>query len=139
MEDTQHIDFVGRGFAFPLRISSGGGFALGTGPDEIDGSIRMILGTALGERVMRPDFGCGIWDLLFAPVNANTLGLMAQSVRDALGRWEPRIEVADVSPVPEPEDPARISIEITYVMKATNDRRNLVYPFYVIPNEEDAP
>ncbi len=139
MEETRHLDFIGRGLTFPLRISSGGGIALGDGAAEIDGSMRMILGTALGERVMRPDFGCGIWDLLFAPVNANTLGLMAQSVREALGRWEPRIELEDVTPVPEPDDPARIRIEITYLLKATNDRRNLVYPFYVIPSEEDVP
>ncbi len=120
-----------------MRIASGGGIALADGSAEIDGSIKMILGTALGERVMRPEFGCAIWDLLFAPVNANTMGLMAQSVRDALGRWEPRVELEQVTPIPESEDPARIRIEITYVVNSTNDRRNLVYPFYVIPSEED--
>jgi len=120
-----------------MRIASGGGIALADGSAGIDGSIKMILGTALGERVMRPEFGCAIWDLLFAPVNANTMGLMAQSVRDALGRWEPRVELEQVTPIPESEDPARIRIEITYVVKSTNDRRNLVYPFYVIPSEED--
>ncbi|MCP3993677.1 MAG: GPW/gp25 family protein [bacterium] len=139
MEQTRHLDFVGSGWSFPLRIDGGGGFSLDGGFVEIDGSVRMILGTALGERVMRPDFGCGIWDLLFHPVNANTLGLMAQYVREALGRWEPRVELQEVSPRPDPDDPSRIHIEITYLVKATNDRRNLVFPFYVIPKEEDAP
>jgi phage baseplate assembly protein W len=96
----------------------------------------MILGTAPGERVMRPEFGCRLWDLLFAPVDANTLGLMAEAVRDAVGRWEPRVVLEEVSPVPDPVDAACVSIRLRYRVKPTNDRRNLVYPFYVIPPED---
>ncbi len=130
-------DFIGRGISFPLRVDQSGSIALAEGGDGIDASIRMALSTAPGERVMRPQFGCRIWDLLFEPVNANTLGLMAEAVRDALSQWEPRIEVEDIEVEPDPASPARVVIRILYRMRATNDRRNLVYPFYVIPHEEE--
>ena len=132
-------DFIGRGWAFPVRIDPRGGIATVAGTDEIDASLRMIIATSPGERVMRPDFGCAIWDLLFAPTDANTLGLMSQAVRLAVGRWEPRIDVDQVTASPDPEDASRILIELTYVVKVTNDRRNLVYHFYVIPREEEQP
>ena len=128
-------DFIGRGISFPLRVDQSGSIALAEGGDGIDASIRMALSTAPGERVMRPQFGCRIWDLLFEPVNANTLGLMAEAVRDALSQWEPRIDVEDIEVEPDPASPARVVIRILYRMRATNDRRNLVYPFYVIPRE----
>ncbi len=128
-------DFVGRGWAFPMRVGPRGGIAMTSGADEIDSSIRMIISTAPGERVMRPEFGCAIWDLLFAPTDAGTIGLMTQSVREALGRWEPRIEVEDVVATPDLDNPSQVDIEVRYLVKATNDFRNLVYPFYVIPRE----
>jgi uncharacterized protein len=131
-------DFVGRGITFPMRVNHSGGIALGRGADGIDASIRMALVTAPGERVMRPRFGCRIWDLLFEPINANTLGLMAEAVRDALSQWEPRVDVEDVEVEPDPASPARVIIRILYKVRATNDRRNLVYPFYVIPHESEA-
>jgi len=128
-------DFVGRGWAFPLGVGPGGGIATVTGTDEIDASLRMILSTAPGERLMRHEFGCRIWDLLFAPVEPNSLGLMVQAVREAVGRWEPRVELADVTARPDPADPSRVLIAVDYVVRTTNNRRNLVYPFYVIPRE----
>jgi phage baseplate assembly protein W len=85
---------------------------------------------------MRPQFGCGIWDLLFEPVNANTIGLMAQAVRDAVAQWEPRVEVEDVQVTPDGNDSSMVHIAVTYRVLTTNSRRNLVYPFYVIPREE---
>lgn len=127
--------FVGRGLRFPLAIDGHGGFATVDAGESTDSAIRVILSTAPGERLMRPDFGCAIWDLLFEPVNANTLGLMAESVRHALARWEPRVDVQDVEVVPDPADAALVRIRVAYAMRATNDRRNLVYPFYVIPRE----
>jgi len=130
-------DFIGRGISFPLRVDQSGSIALAEGGDGIDASIRMALITAPGERVMRPQFGCRIWNLLFEPINANTLGLMAEAVRDALSQWEPRVDVEDVEVEPDPASPARVVIRIIYRMRATNDRRNLVYPFYVIPHEEE--
>ena len=102
---------------------------------EIDSAIRMIVSTAHGERVMRPDFGCGIWDLLFEPVNPGSLGEMEQAVTEAVQRWEPRVEVASVVAEPDSESPERVNINIEYAIRATNDQRNLVFPFYVIPQE----
>ncbi|MEX2447029.1 MAG: GPW/gp25 family protein [Dehalococcoidia bacterium] len=133
MNDLSSI--VGRGWTFPVRMNARGGIALTSGTEEIDAALRMILSTAQGERVMRPEFGCAIWDLLFHPVDANTLGQMEQSVRDAVAQWEPRIDLEEVTATPDEEDAALVQIEIAYRLRATNDRRNLVYPFYVIPRE----
>lgn len=128
-------DLVGRGWSFPVSISARGAIGLVGADDEVVASMRMILGTALGERVMRPEFGCAIWDLLFEPINSTTLGRMKGAVEDALAMWEPRIEVEEVLPVPDGEGSAEVKIDIRYRIKATNSRRNLVYPFYVIPEE----
>lgn len=130
-------DFIGRGIMFPLRVDQSGSIAMTSGAGDLSSSIRMVLATAPGERLMRPRFGCAIWDLLFEPINANTMGLMAVAVREALGQWEPRIDVLDVVVVPDAATDGRVHIEIDYAVKATNDRRNLVYPFYVIPREEE--
>ena len=128
-------DFVGRGWAFPMRVGPRGGIAMATGTEEIDASLRVILGTAPGERVMRPEFGCRIWDQLFAPVEPNSLGLMVQAVREAVGRWEPRIDLDEVAAVPDAGDASRVLIHLAYTIRSTNARHNLVYPFYVIPKE----
>lgn len=128
-------DFVGRGISFPMRVDQSGAIATTTGGDDINASMRMVIMTAPGERVMRPQFGCRIWDLLFEPVNANTLGRMAEYVRDALSQWEPRAIVDDIVVTPASPDHSRVDIRIDYRIKATNDKRNLVYPFYVIPRE----
>lgn len=128
-------DFIGQGLRFPMAVDHTGAIAWSSGPDAIDRSIRVILSTAKGERPMRPAFGCAIWDLLFAPVNDNSLGLMAQAARDALGQWEPRADVEAVRVTPDVVDASLVLIAVDYRVKATNDRRNLVYPFYVIPEE----
>lgn len=127
--------FIGRGIRFPLAIDASGSLSLADSGESTDSAIRVVLSTAPGERVMRPGFGCRIWDLLFEPVNANTVGLMAEAVRQALAQWEPRIEVESVDVLPDEVEQALVRIHITYRMRATNDRRNLVYPFYVIPRE----
>jgi uncharacterized protein len=128
-------DFVGRGWAFPMGVGPRGGIAMLTGTDDIDASLRVILSTAPGERVMRPDFGCRIWDLLFAPVEPNSIGLIVQAVREAVGRWEPRVDLQEVTAAPDAVDPSRVMIRLAYVIRSTNARHNLVYPFYVIPKE----
>lgn len=135
---TDPADFIGRGFSFPLRVDASGSIAMSSGVDDVESTIRMILMTAPGERLMRPLFGCAIWQMLFEPINANTLGLMNVAVREALSRWEPRIDVEDVRLDAVPGPDGRVDIEIDYVVKTTNDRRNLVYPFYVIPREARA-
>lgn len=136
--DTSRYDesFIGRGFAWPMRVDHTGSIALTNGAADLDQSIRVILMTAPGERVMRPQFGCRIWDLLFEPVTANLLGLISQAVRDAVAQWEPRVVLENVTPTADPDDNGLIRIAMTYRVQSTNDRRNLVYPFYVIPHEE---
>jgi phage baseplate assembly protein W len=128
--------FVGRGIAFPMGVDRDGNIRLTRGTENLDASVRVILSTALGERLMRPQFGCRIWDLLFEPVNSNTLGLMSQAVSDAIRQWEPRVDVTEVECVPDASDSSLVHIRISYKVRDTNDRRNLVYPFYVIPREE---
>jgi phage baseplate assembly protein W len=128
--------FIGRGFTFPMGVDHTGSIAMTSGPEDLDRAIHVVLATAPGERVMRPAFGCRIWELLFEPVNANTLGLMAQSVREAVAQWEPRVEIDDVVVNPDDRDTALVRIGVTYRVRTTNERRNLVYPFYVIPREE---
>ena len=128
--------FVGRGFAWPLEVDNTGALRLSNGVAELDDSIRIVLMTAPGERLMRPKFGCRIWELLFEPITANLLGLINQSVRDALAQWEPRITVEEVVATPATQ-PGLVDIHIGYRVRSTNDRRNLVYPFYVIPHDAE--
>ncbi len=129
-------DFLGRGWAFPVGVDSRGGIAMAGGQEDIEQSIRVIMETAPGERVMRPEFGCGIHNLVFAPNSPTTAGLVAYHVQEALGRWEPRIKVEAVNVHPDQNRDAVLLIEIRYTVRKTNDRRNLVYPFYRIPEEE---
>ena len=128
-------DFVGRGWAFPLRLDSTGAFALSGGDDDVAESIRLILGTSPGERPMRPEFGCPIHDLVFDTVDASLAGRVGSLVEAALTRWEPRIDVLRVVASPDPAAPHVLRIAVDYRISATNDRRNLVFPFYSIPEE----
>ena len=129
-------EFIGAGWAFPLRTNAGGGIALVTHEREIEESIRLVLGTAYGERPMRPEFGCGIHDEVFSPIDPSTFGRIAADVRSSLRRWEPRIDVRGVEVTPDPGDPATLYIDIRYSIGSANDPRNLVFPFYMIPAEE---
>ena len=128
--------FVGRGLAYPMRVGPTGGIALVTNDEEIAESMRLILGTSPGERPMRPDFGCPIHDHVFAPADSATIGMIAFEVRNSLARWEPRIDVVDVVVSQDESQPTLLYIDITYAIRETNDPRNLVFPFYVIPDEE---
>lgn len=130
-------DFIGKGIAFPMRVDGTGGIAMTRGADDLSASIAVILSTALGERPMRPDFGCAIWEHMFDPVTFMTLSLMVDAVEGALAQWEPRIDVSNVESEIDPDNPGRVLFHIDYTVRATNDRRNLVYPFYVIPFEEE--
>jgi len=131
-----HTAFLGAGWADPLSVDGRGGIALMSGETAIERSIRTILGTSRGERRMRPNFGCGIHDLAFAPNDATTAGLIQLQVMEALGWWEPRIDVRETDVAPDPDDPSVMLIQIHYVIRATNADRNLVYPFYLIPGED---
>jgi phage baseplate assembly protein W len=128
--------FIGTGLAFPLRTAADGSIALVSADQELRESIRLILGTAYGERPMRPEFGCGIHDLVFAPANSTTAGEAAYEVRRSLERWEPRVEVDDVIVSYDEANTALMYVSITYNVQGANDPRNLVFPFYTIPTEE---
>ena len=128
--------FVGAGWGFfPLRTDVTGSIALVRGDREIEEAIRIILSTAPGERPMRPDFGCAIHDFVFAPADATTAGRIAYEVRASLDRWEPRIEVTDVEVTFDRGDAATLYVDVRYVQRGTNNPRNLVFPFYLIPAE----
>ena len=124
-------DILGTGFHFPFGVDERGGIAMTRREQDIEESIRTILGTARGERPMRPQFGSRVYELVFAPNNATTWGLMQQYVEEALGWWEPRIEVLSVDVVADTEDTSRIVTNILYEVKATSDKRTLVFPFYL--------
>ncbi|MFJ8788687.1 GPW/gp25 family protein [Streptomyces sp. NPDC102462] len=128
--------FIGAGWAFPPRTDATGGIALVRDEREIEESIRLVLATSPGERPMRPEFGCALGDYVFAPADAGTAGQLAYEVRLALERWEPRIEVADVAVRFDEADNGVLYIVIGYAVRGTNDPRNLVFPFYVIPDGE---
>ena len=129
-------DFVGSGWAFPIAFDQHGRIALVTQETEIEQAILIILLTPKGQRVMRPEFGCQIHDLIFAKNDGGTAGLAVHYVREALNMWEPRIRVLDVRAVTDQADPSRLLIDIDYEIKSTLDRRSLVVPFYTIPGEE---
>lgn len=124
-------EFLGTGWSFPVGVNSDGEIALSEEEADIEESIRIILGTAKGERVMQPDFGCGIHEYVFSVINTTTLELVRTSVREALIRWEPRIEVSDVSTSREGIEAGRLLIRIDYRIRASNTEYNLVYPFYL--------
>lgn len=128
---------VGRGWSFPVGVGGHGGIALSADGVDIDEAIRIIVGTSPGERAMRPDFGCRIHELVFDPPTGETLGLAKLYVEEALGWWEPRIEVREVAATMDPLDheSGRLLIAISYTVRTTKDERSLVYPFYLIERE----
>ena len=128
---------IGRGWGFPVGVDATGGIALSSGHREIEEAIAAIIGTSPGERVMRPTFGCRIHELVFAPNNAETLGLAKRHVEEALGMWEPRIEVQSINVMADAAEAerGRLNIEVTYSVRTTKDARSLVFPFYLIEHE----
>ncbi len=128
-------DFLGAGWAFPVGVDARGRVALSRRERDIEEAILMILLTPKGQRVMRPEFGCQIHDLIFAANDATTAGLAIYYVEEALAMWEPRIRLLDVSAAPDPAAGERLLITIRYEIKATYDKRALVFPFYRIPGE----
>ena len=126
-------NLVGAGVAFPLRVDARGGLALSRSHDDVDEAIRLIVGTAKGERPMRPEFGCGIHDYVFEAIDSNTLGRIDYEIRLSLDRWEPRIDINDIEFDTSEAELGKLIIDISYSLRATSDVRNLVYPFYLIP------
>src|SRR4051812_26641847 len=129
-------DILGSGIAFPLQVDRRGGIALASDETDIDQAIQLILGTAPGERPMRPEFGCGVHDFVFDTIDAGTIARMETEIRSALDRWEPRIEGTDLQFDLDHTAPRELLTLTTYRIRATNHMRTLLYPFYVIPAEE---
>ncbi len=135
-DNVRDREYIGQGLAFPLQLDPRGGIALASGERDIEQAIRIILMTAPGERMMRPEFGCRIHELVFAPHDAATESLAAYYVQEALARWEPRIDLQAVDIVADPRRDGVLLVEIKYQIKDTHDERSIVYPFYLTGEEE---
>lgn len=125
----QVIDFLGQGLKYPVSISRQR-LCTASGEQSIKESIMLIIGTAKGERVMRPNFGCKLNELVFAPNNMSTSTLIKNYIEEALLDWEPRITVEDIG-IKQRADEPTLEITIDYIINASNSKDNLVYPFYI--------
>ncbi|HLL64138.1 MAG TPA: GPW/gp25 family protein [Micromonosporaceae bacterium] len=128
--------FVGTGWSWPVEADATGAIALVSGAGELEQAMYLVLATAPGERPMRPEFGCRLQEFVFASADANTAALVAAEVRASLVRWEPRVSVEDVLVTTDGDESSTLWIDVRYTVRSTNDRRNLVFPFYVIPEHE---
>jgi uncharacterized protein len=129
-------EFLGKGVRFPIAVNLTGGIATSALEENIRESIFVILGTAPGERLMRPEFGCRIHDLMFAPNNRVTAARAEHWCFESLWEWEPRIENIVVSAVPHADEPNRLDIRVTYTIVGKSGPKNLVYPFYLRQPDE---
>ena len=128
---SENQSMLGRGWSFPIKPGPSGRLPLLGGDEKIRQSIWLILSTAPGERQMRPEFGCGIHDLVFQPNTAALRGVVRARVQDALVRWEPRIDVLDVRVETPPGAQNYLLIRIDYRVRLNNAFYNLVYPFFI--------
>jgi uncharacterized protein len=125
------VDFLGKGWKFPIKVNGRGGLSFASGAQSIAEAIWIILATPPNSRIMRPEFGCGIHNYIFATNTPNMVALIIQEVQRALMRWEPRIDVLDVRAESQPETPNLLLIHVDYRIRANNTIHNLVYPFYL--------
>ena len=130
---------LGKGLRFPVSVNLNGGISMSAHDDNVRQSLFVILGTAPGERMMRPEFGCRIHDLMFAPNHAVTAARAQFYCEEAIYKFEPRVRKIVVSASVNPDEPHRLDVSISYEINGKPDRRNLVFPFYLrTPDEEDA-
>ncbi len=132
-------EFLGQGMAYPLHVNPRGELALAKGEEDIHQAILIILQTRPGERVRRPEFGCGVQDVIFEPRTAATKELLAYNVRKALVQWEPRIELQRVNVQDDPGIDGGVLVEIKYTIKSSYDERSIIYPFYLMGEEVNNP
>jgi uncharacterized protein len=125
--------FVGTGWRFPILPDEAGGLGYVEGDANVEQSLHILLLTDLGERVMRADFGCKAPRLVFAPGSVQYLGLLETTIREAVRDWEPRVELEEVRAEIDPADETetRVIVSISYRVRRTNTRNNLVFPFYL--------
>ena len=131
------VDFIGRGWAYPLTVKPNGSVATAEGVARLEQAMYIILLTHLGERPMRPFFGSRLRDFIFDGVSETSSVQIAQEVKRAIDSCEPRVVVDDVEARPMEGAYGGFDIDILYTIKATNDQRNLLVPFYSIPGEEE--
>ena len=124
-------EFLGRGWKFPVRLNFSGCIEESEYEEDVDEAIKIILATCMGERVMMPDFGCGIYDYVFETPGTTTQYLVEESVRQSLTAWEPRIELNSVSVSVDEFEANKLLIEVSYTVRSTNTEYNMVYPFYL--------
>lgn len=129
---------LGSGLAFPLGVDQRGAIALAEGETDIAQAISIILATAPGERPMRPEFGCAVHDHVFDVLDASAFGAIESAVRQAIERWEPRATVSAIDFDLDQQSEGCLNIVLTYEIPDVPGVRNLVHPFYVIPEEEGA-
>jgi uncharacterized protein len=127
--------FLGVGWAFPPTAGAAGEVHTAAHEEDVRQAVWIILGTARGERVMRPDFGAGLHALAFEPINTTTIALVRHRVEEALITWEPRIDHITVTVSAEPPR-GRLMVEVRYRVRATNTFYNLFYPFYLLERRE---
>ncbi|MEU9704462.1 GPW/gp25 family protein [Streptomyces sp. NPDC047981] len=132
-------DFIGTGWAFPLGVGGKGSVRMVTGNELLEQSMRLILTTYPGERPMRPGFGSRLRDYVFAGTDPGTLVELSHEVTASLAACEPRVTVEAVGVEPDPYNPTLVNIVISYTAKGTNDPRNMVFPFYSLPDEDNSP
>jgi hypothetical protein len=128
---TLRRPFLGVGWKFPLQVTPRGAIATSSEEQRIEESILQILSTAPGERLMLPEFGCGIHDLVFAPNDSGTVSRVVDLVRRSLTAYEPRIDVLDVTAETSTEQPNLLLIRVDYRIRNNNTMANLVYPFFI--------
>jgi hypothetical protein len=127
-------EVLGTGIAFPLHLEDGK-LALAHNEEDVEQAVLLILSTAPGERTMRPEFGCALQELAFDRIDSQTAGRIEREIRVSLDRWEPRIDVESVEFDFGRADEGMVEIGLSYRLRHTNEIRNLVYPFYVVPAE----
>ncbi len=130
-------EYLGKGWRFPVAVNLTGGISTSAYEENVRESIFIILGTATGERLNRPEFGCEIHELMFAPNNQMTAALAQHYCEEALLKWEPRIEDVQVHARPSEGEPNRLDVRISYLISDINEERNLVYPFYLKQPESE--
>ena len=130
-------DFLGKGLRFPVSVNLNGGVSSSALEENVRQCLFIILGTAPGERINRPDFGCQIHDLMFAPNNQLTAAMAAVYCEEAIYKFEPRVESVSCQARPNADEPNRLDIRIEYVVAGKHDKRNLVFPFYLKNDDEE--
>lgn len=126
-------EFIGKGWKFPIVPDATGALAWSEGDDNVEHSLRVLLLTRVGERVMRRDFGSRLGEMVFRPGSEQNLRAIEREVRATIARWEPRVEVLDVRAEAEADDATHVTVSLSYRVRRTNTRDNLVFPFYLLP------